>query len=263
VLALASIQARSSSSSTIVSKLEDCMKEQMTRCDNQKYLAEKLANVVCEEAYGGLCGKYLTSSYYVEIQATNPYPNAMEVARVMDLGSGQLNISGFELSQKAIEGDENGRTIKYGGGWLSTKYYLQQTNTKVHAAAQCVIPFQEIPTTDLDGLFSFNFSKMLVFLIEMFQLDHIARDPLQPPVQLPCILNEAHISKFVSHVTAGIKIMDPRAIDPISCICQLVLRDLRRSNPGTCVFPPKCFSSETGRLCTKIILRISLPFSAS
>jgi hypothetical protein len=180
-----------------VSNLEDCTKQQMSGGVNRKYLAEKLANVVREEAYNGLCGDYLSSSYCVEMQA------AMEVARVMDLGSGQLNISGVELLGTGIEGDKNGR-VKYGVGWLTTKYYLQQANTKVqHAAAQLVIPFQEV-------------SKMLVFLLEMFQLYHIDRDPLQPPVQLACTLDGADISKFVSHVTAGIKILDPRAIDPIS-----------------------------------------------
>jgi hypothetical protein len=128
VLALASSQTRASSS-TFVSNLEDCTKQQMSRGVNRKYLAEKLADVVREEAYGGLCGEYLSSSYCVEIQATNPYRNAMEVARVMDLGSGQLNISGLKLLRKGIEGDDNGR-VKYGGGWLTTKYYLQQANPK-------------------------------------------------------------------------------------------------------------------------------------
>jgi hypothetical protein len=85
----------------------------------------------------------------------------MEVARVMDLGSGQLNISGLVLLRKGIEGDENGR-VKYGGGWLTTKYYLQQANTKVHAAAQLVIPFQEVPTPDLEG-FSSIIQKCLSF----------------------------------------------------------------------------------------------------
>jgi hypothetical protein len=55
-----------------------------------------------------------------------------------------------------------------------------------------------------------------LLLFELFQLDHIARDPSQPPFQLACTLDGADISKFVSHVTAGIKILDPRAIDPIS-----------------------------------------------
>jgi hypothetical protein len=166
VLALASSQVRASSS-TFVSNLEDCTKQHMSQGVNRKYLVEIFADAVREEAYGGLCGDYLSSSYCVEIQATTPYWNAVEVARVMDLGSGQLNISGLELLQKGIEGDENGR-IKYGGGWLTTKkFYLQLANTKVHAAAQLVIPFQEVPTPDLD-VFSFDYSKMLVFLLEMF-----------------------------------------------------------------------------------------------
>jgi hypothetical protein len=138
----------------------------------------------------------------------------MEVARVMDLGSGQLNLSGFELLRKGIEGNVNGRE-KYGGGWLATKYYLQQAKSRVHAGAQLVIPFQEISTTNLDG-FTFNHSKIHIFLLEMFQLADIVRYPSQSPVQLACTLNEADISKFVSHVTAKIKILDPRAINPSS-----------------------------------------------
>jgi hypothetical protein len=55
-----------------------------------------------------------------------------------------------------------------------------------------------------------------MFVLEMFQLDGIARYPKSPPVQLACTLDGADISRFVSHVTAGIKILDPRAIDPIS-----------------------------------------------
>jgi hypothetical protein len=98
VLVIASSQARASSS-TFVSNLEDCTKQQMSQGVNRKYLAEKLANVAREEAYGGLCGEYLSSSYCVEIQATNPYRIAMEEARVMDLGSGQLNISGLRYER--------------------------------------------------------------------------------------------------------------------------------------------------------------------
>jgi hypothetical protein len=209
-----------SCSRTYVKKLEDSTKGHMTPGVNRKYLAEKLADVVRSDAYGGLCGHHLRSRYCQEIQATNPYRDGMDVCRVMDLGSGQLNISGIEMLRKGIEGDENGK-VKYGGGWLTTKHYIQQAQNKVHAAAEKVIPFQEIPTPDLDGVAfkvgnADDFSKMLMFVLEMFQLDHIARDPTQPPVQLACTLDGADISRFVSHVTAGIKILDPRAIDPIS-----------------------------------------------
>jgi hypothetical protein len=51
--------------------------------------------VVPEKAYGGLYGTYLSRGYCLEKQATNLYCNAMEVARVVDLGSGKLNLSGF------------------------------------------------------------------------------------------------------------------------------------------------------------------------
>jgi hypothetical protein len=62
--------------------------------------------------------------------------------------------------------------------------------------------------------FSFNYSKVLIFLLETFQLDNIVRDPSQPPAQLACTLDGA---KFDSHVTAGINILDPHAtIDSIS-----------------------------------------------
>ena len=263
VLELATSRARSTSL-TFASKLEDCTKQEMSRGVNRKYLAEKLADVVREKAYGGLCGDYLSRCYCLEIQASNPYRNAMEVARVMDLGSGQLNLSGFELLRKGIEGDVNGR-VKYGGGWLTTKYYLQQANSKVHAAAQLVIPFQEIPTTDLDG-FTFDFSKILIFLLEMFQLADIVRDPSQPPVQLACTLDGADISKFVSHVTAGIKILDPRAIDPISHLPIGLLGSKKVQLRDLC-FPFKMLltrdSLATQRPCTKSTSRISLTFSAS
>jgi hypothetical protein len=79
----------------------------------------------------------------------------------------------------------------------------------LHAAAQQVILFQEILIPDLDGV-AFKvrnandfskirmFSKIIMFILEMFQLDHIARDPTQTPVQLACTLDGANIFKFVS-----------------------------------------------------------------
>jgi hypothetical protein len=58
VLELATSRARSTSL-TSASKLEDYTKQEMCRGLNRKYLAEKLADVVREKAYGGLCGNYL------------------------------------------------------------------------------------------------------------------------------------------------------------------------------------------------------------
>jgi hypothetical protein len=47
---------------------------------------------------------------------------------------------------------------------------------------------------DLDG-FSFNYSKIRMFLLKMFHLDDVVRGPSQPPVQLACTLDGADISK--------------------------------------------------------------------
>jgi hypothetical protein len=98
-----------SCSRTYVKKLEDCTKNQMSTGVNRKYLAEKLADVVRVQAYGGLCGNHLHNPYCQEIQASNPYRDAMDICRVMDLGSGQLNISGIEMLRKGIEGNEHGK----------------------------------------------------------------------------------------------------------------------------------------------------------
>jgi hypothetical protein len=105
---------------SVVKKLEGIMKEHLPTGINNKYAAVKLANLVSEEAYGGICGLHLHKAYYREIQTSNPYRDAMEVCQVMDLGSGQLNISGIEMLRKDIEGDATGK-VQYGGGWLTTK----------------------------------------------------------------------------------------------------------------------------------------------
>jgi hypothetical protein len=90
----------------------------------------------------------------------------------------------------------------------------------------------------LDG-FSFGYSKMLVFLLEMFQLDHIASDPLQPPVQLACTLDRADISKFVSHVTAEMKLLDLHAIDPIVSHLPIGLEGSKKVQSRDLCFPFK------------------------
>jgi hypothetical protein len=207
------------SSRTYVQQLEDCTRRNMQVGLNRKWAAERLADVIRKDAYGGLCGNHLEKTIHDEIQKANPYKDGMEVCRVLDMGSGQLNLSGLEMLRKGIEGDENGK-VKYGGGWLSSKYFLQKAQKKVNEAAKLEIPFIEIPTPDLDGIVFKegidDFSKLLMFLLEMFKLDGIARDPTQPPVQIAATLDGADISRNVSHVTAGIKILDPRAIDPIS-----------------------------------------------
>ena len=123
VLALDAKMAHSGSLSYVQS-LEDCTKNHCAKGTHRKYQAEKLATTA-QAAYGGLCGTLLQGLCEDEIKKTNPYRDAMEVCRVLDMGSGQLNISGIDMLRKGIEGDERWK-VEYGGGWLTSKYYLQQ-----------------------------------------------------------------------------------------------------------------------------------------
>jgi hypothetical protein len=64
----------------------------------------------------------------------------------------------------------------------------------------------------------FDFPKLLEFLLKLYKLDAAHRDLTQPAVEFSITLDGADSSRNISHVTAGIKINDPRAIDPASGI---------------------------------------------
>jgi hypothetical protein len=65
----------------------------------------------------------------------------------------------------------------------------------------------------IDGV-QFDFKKLLEFVLEIYGLDVLAKTT--GGVCLAITLDGADLSRNVNHVTAGIKIFDPRAIDPVS-----------------------------------------------
>jgi hypothetical protein len=70
--------------------------------------------------------------YCQVIKKSTPYQDAMEVCGVLDMGSGWLNISsGIDMLQKGIEGDKNRKVEWYGGGWITSKYHIQQVQEEV------------------------------------------------------------------------------------------------------------------------------------
>ena len=62
----------------------------------------------------------------------------------------------------------------------------------------------------------FDYEKMLDYILKMFQLDGIAKDSHAPKVQIAITLDGVDLSRNITHVSARIKIIDPRAIDPRS-----------------------------------------------
>jgi hypothetical protein len=70
------------------------------------------------------------------------------------------------------------------------------------------------PVIIYDG-FEFDFLKKILFILKLYKLDEIAMDDTQAPVNIAIMLDGADLSRNYTHVTYGIKIVDPRArIDP-------------------------------------------------
>ncbi len=66
----------------------------------------------------------------------------------------------------------------------------------------------------------------------------MALDPDQPSVEVSKTLDGADLSRNISHVTAGIKINEPRAIDPISGI-PIGMKDSRKVQSRELCYPCK------------------------
>ena len=177
-------------------------------------MAKVLADLVYAESFERECGHHIRQLLTDELKKSSPYRDAMTVAEVLDAGSGQLNLSGLDMLTKGVEGDANGK-VQYGGGYFTTRYYILQAQAKVNAAAQLEIPFKPIESAELDGV-EFEFQELLIFILKLFGLYEIAKDPTQARVQICITLDGADISRNISHVTCRIKIIDPRAIDPMS-----------------------------------------------
>jgi hypothetical protein len=171
-------------------------------------------SVWSDEVYFGECSTYLLDKAKGFIQRENPYRRAIEIAKVIDLSGSVLNLSGYDTLRRGIEADENGK-IKRMGGWLTSTYMVKKAMKKVEEHAKGVIPFDVVDVDGIDG-FKFDYEALLLYLIKLFKLEDAARDINQPPVQISITLDGADLSRNVTHVTAGVKINDPRSIDPVS-----------------------------------------------
>jgi hypothetical protein len=181
--------------------------------------------VVCElmlsTIFDGKCKTYLLHRAIGPVKRKNPYRSAMQIAKVIDLNGSVLNLSGYDALRKGVEGRELDGYIERNGGWLTSKYFVMKAMSAVETAADAVIPFHSMEAAELeDGIdgIVFEYPQMLAYLLKLFRLDVVAGDPNQPPVQFSITLDGADLSQNISHVTAGIKINDPRAVDPISGI---------------------------------------------
>jgi hypothetical protein len=193
--------------------------EQIVDCTTKKgtHLATKV-KIICEtiltDVFDGKCLAYLMDRTFSQIQGENPYRRAIEIAKIIDLSGSLINLSGYDTLRRGVEGNEFGK-VERNGGWLASKYHVMKCMTAVEAAAQIDIPLKhplELPA-NVDGV-QFEYEPLLAYLLKLYKLDDVARDPNALPVEFSITLDGADLSRNISHVTAGIKINDPRAIDP-------------------------------------------------
>jgi hypothetical protein len=171
-------------------------------------------SVWSEQVYNGKCSTYLLDKAKGIIQRENPYRRAIEIANVIDLSGSVLNLSGYDNLRRGMEAEENGKIDRM-GGWLCSTYQLRKLMKMVEEHAKGVIPFKVVNIDGIHG-FKFEYERLLLYLLKLFKLEDAARDVNQPPVQISITLDGADLSRNVTHVTAGVKINDPRSIDPIS-----------------------------------------------
>jgi hypothetical protein len=166
-----------------VTEIPFCL-EYITDCASNKgaHLPSRV-KLLCESVwsdsvYNGQCSTYLLDKATGVIQSENPYHRAIEIAKVIDLSGSILNLSGYDTLRRGMEADENGR-IKRMGGLLTSKYQVKKAMKNVEQHAQEVIPFDVVDVDGIDG-FKFNYEPLLMYLLQLFQLEDAARDINQP-----------------------------------------------------------------------------------
>jgi hypothetical protein len=74
--------------------------------------------------YDGKCKSFLQRWTSESIRKVNPYRQAQEIAKVMDLSPGQLNLSGYKALRNGLESKNKAGLIPRGKGWLCSNYYV-------------------------------------------------------------------------------------------------------------------------------------------
>jgi hypothetical protein len=182
------------------------------------------------------CRPYILQKCRETLLPFNPFLNPVELAKLMDLNGAVLNLGGLHLL-RAVK-VEVGQTEEGGSTWITSSYQIKKAMAHLEMKADVVLPFRQLDDfsvseadwhywdpqaatryesdelgTIYDG-FEFDFLKKILFILRLYKLDTIALDDTQAAVNIAITLDGADLSRNYTHVTCGIKIVDPRAIDP-------------------------------------------------
>jgi hypothetical protein len=119
--------------------------------------------------------------------------------------NGGINYNGLEALWK-VEGFRD-----YERGCLPSRAVVQRCAAELHEkVGQELVPVKRVES-ELGEMFQFHYEKLVRHILRAFQLDEVAQREL---VELCITLDGAELTKDLCHLTFGVKVTDPRAIDP-------------------------------------------------
>jgi hypothetical protein len=123
----------------------------------------------------------------------------------MDMApKGSLNYRGIE-TLRLVE-----LLQKWERGFLPSSTAIQDKAHKMFEVGQTVCPIKQI-TSPLGEMFTFEYERTLRLILKTFGLHEIAQSS---SIEICITLDGAELCDHLNHLTAGVKMVDKRAIDP-------------------------------------------------
>ena len=145
-----------------------------------------------------ICSKFISTS---QKRTFLPW----KILRAIDLCmAGSLNYNGVE-TLRTVEG-----LGRYERGILPSRSQIQRASYALHDLGQMYIPFEKKDCA-IGEMFAYDYERFLRFILKAFKLHDIATTE---SIEICMTLDGAELCDGISHLTAGIKISDHRAIDP-------------------------------------------------
>ena len=178
---------------------------------HNKTKASHVFNNLCTSTFlNGAFNTYCKKEYKEIIRKQCPYNKAHLVCKEMDESGGVLNQSCISHLRRIEQLGKYGR-----GGYLCSTDKIKNIQKIVHGKMNEICPYEMIDEDGIDGV-EFDGPMLLDCLLKMFKLNIIARE--EGNVKIASTIDGADLSRNVQHVTCGVKIVDPRAINPMTGI---------------------------------------------
>jgi hypothetical protein len=130
-----------------------------------------------------------------------------KILKAMDMApKGSLNYTGIEVL-RGVEGLD-----KWEQGALPARSTIQKQARKMYDVGQQIIPIMPVQCP-LGEMFMFDYERKLRLILKTFGLEEVAS---RSSIEICITLDGAELCDYLSHLTAGVKVVDKRAIDPRS-----------------------------------------------